>query len=66
MAITGRAISTAKVIASRPALASIILVTIILGVVAYYGRGLITQKLKGKKDESDIFKDYEFHEENKK
>lgn len=64
-AVTGAVVSTAKVVASRPALASIILVTIILGVVAYYSRGFIVQKIKGKKDDSKIFKDYEYSEEKK-
>ena len=63
--ITGKVISAAKVIASRPALASILIVTIVLGVVVYYGRGAIMGKIRRRKDDA-IFKDYDFHEENKK
>lgn len=60
--VTGAAISTAKVIASKPTLASIILITIILGITAYYGRGFITGKVR-KKDDGKLFKDFKYSKE---
>jgi len=60
--VTGAVISTAKVVASKPALASILLVTIILAIITYYGRGFIRSKIKKEKSgETDhIFEDYQF------
>jgi hypothetical protein len=66
-AVTGAVISTAKIIASKPTLASIILVVIILGTVTYYSRGFLVEKIKRKKpqDESNLFEDFEYNQEEK-
>jgi hypothetical protein len=66
--VTGAVISAASIIASKPKLASIALVTIILGVVTYYSRGVILRKVKGKNknDTEDLFQDYDFKNENNK
>jgi len=64
--ITGAVITSAKIVASKPALASIILVSIILGIVTYYNRGFIIGKIKREKPEDGdhIFEDYKFKDEN--
>ncbi|MBI2134613.1 hypothetical protein HYU09_01355 [Candidatus Woesearchaeota archaeon] len=63
--IAGAVVSTANYVVSKPKLASVILVTIILGVVTYYSRDFIIQKIKGKKPEketSHLFSDFDFKE----
>ena len=61
-AVTGAVVGTASYVVSKPKLASVILVTIILGVVTYYSRDFIVQKVKGKKPEetSKLFNDFDF------
>lgn len=61
-AVTGAAISAAGYIASKPALATTILILIILGTVARYSKDAIIDKIKGKKknDTSHLFKDFNF------
>ncbi|MBI2208548.1 hypothetical protein HYU50_03555 [Candidatus Woesearchaeota archaeon] len=64
-AVTGAVVSTASYIVSKPKLASIILVTIILGIITYYSRDYITQRIKGNKpggETSKLFKDFNFKE----
>jgi len=61
--ISGAVVSTAGVIVSKPLLASTILATIILGIVTYYGRGFVTEKIKGRKPQeetSELFKDFDY------
>lgn len=61
-AVTGAVVGTAGYVVSKPKLASVILVTIILGVVTYYSRDFIMQRIKGKKPEetSKLFNDFDF------
>tara|TARA_Y100000294_G_scaffold178065_1_gene207096 strand:- start:686 stop:2221 length:1536 start_codon:yes stop_codon:yes gene_type:complete len=63
--VTGAVISSAKIIASKPTLASIILVTIILGIITYYNRGFIVNTIKRKKpeDTSELFQDFKYAED---
>lgn len=65
-AISGAAITTAKIIASKPTLASIVLVVIILGIVTYYNRSFIINRVKKENpDDTDhIFEDFQFDGEN--
>ena len=61
-AVTGSVVRTSGYIASRPLLASIILVMIILLIVAYYSRGFIANRIRKKKPEtSELFKDYKYY-----
>jgi len=64
-AVTGAVVGTAGYIVSKPKLASVILITIILGVITYYSRDFIIQRIKGKKpgeETSKLFKDFNFKE----
>ncbi|MCK4859638.1 MAG: hypothetical protein KAS87_03650 [Candidatus Omnitrophica bacterium] len=63
-AITGAVAGAAGYVASRPTLAAVILVLIILGTVARYSKGFIINKIKGKKesDTSHIFEDFKYKE----
>ena len=64
-AVTGAVVSTAGYIVSKPKLASVILVTIILGIITYYSRDFIIQRVKGNKrggETSKLFKDFNFKE----
>ena len=67
-AVTGAAISTAGYVASKPLLASTVLITIILGIMVYYGRGAIINRVKRKKegDTSELFGDFEYDENSKR
>ncbi|MCH8329071.1 MAG: hypothetical protein IIB81_01615 [Nanoarchaeota archaeon] len=66
-AITGAVVGAAGYVASRPTLAAIILILIVLGTVARYSKGFIINKIKGKKedDTSHIFEDFKYDEDNK-
>lgn len=55
--ITGAVVNGAGFVVSRPWLASVIIVIIILGIVTYYGKGLIKKK---KDDTEDLFEDFDF------
>lgn len=62
--ITGAVAGVADYVASRPALAAFILVFIILGTVMRYSWGLIRNRIKGKKDETEhIFEDFRFDDD---
>ena len=64
-AVTGAVVGAAGYIASRPLLASIILVLIILATVLHYSWGTLKNKIKGKKgDASHIFSDFKYKEKN--
>jgi len=65
--ITGMVTGTVNYVVSKPILASIILITIILGTLTYYGKGFILERIKSKKveDTTEIFDDYEYEEEKK-
>ncbi len=62
--ITGAVVSTAGYIASKPILATIILVLITLGTVTYYSKDFIVSKIKRKKpeDTSHLFEDFKYEE----
>lgn len=66
--ITGAVVGAAGYVASRPALATTILVLIIIGTVLHYSWGFIKDKVTGRKKDSTerLFKDYKYEEENKK
>lgn len=64
--VTGAAISTAKIVASKPTLASMILITIILGITAYYSKGFIIGRIRKKDDSSKLFKDFKYSKEEEK
>jgi len=64
-AISGAVVSATSYVISKPLLASTILITIILGIVTYYGGGFIKNKVAGKKpgkDTSELFKDFDYEE----
>jgi len=63
-AITGAAVETANYVASRPTLASIILIVIVIATVAYYSKGFIIEKIKGEdKEKTDhLFEDFDYKE----
>ena len=66
--ILGAVVGAAGYIASRPLLASVILVLIILATVLHYSWGTIKSRIKGKKDDpSHVFDDlnYKKNEDNK-
>lgn len=65
--VTGAVVGAAGYVASRPILASGILILIIIGTVAHYSWGFIKTKVKGKKedDTGHLFEDFKFDEENK-
>lgn len=60
--VTGAVVGTAEYALSKPKIASFILISMVLGILGYYGRGFIKQKIKGEKKEelSGIFKDFEY------
>jgi|TARA_Y100000310_G_scaffold118201_1_gene117041 hypothetical protein len=60
-AITGAVVGY---VASKPTLATIILILIILGTVARYSKGFIINKIKGKKkdDTNHLFEDFKYKE----
>jgi len=59
--ITGAVVGAAGYVASKPILASIILVLIIFGTITRYSWGFIKNKVKGKKDETEhLFEDFKF------
>lgn len=67
-AVTGAVVGAAGYIASRPLLASIILILIILATVLHYSWGTLRNKIKGKKDDPNhIFEDFKYkkNEDNK-
>ena len=64
--VKGVTISTAKIVASKPTLASMILITIILGITAYYSRGFIIGRIRKKNDSSKLFKDFKYSKEEEK
>lgn len=67
--ITGAVVGAAGYVASKPLLASVILVLIILGTITRYSWGFIKNRVRGKKEDSTehIFEDfkYEQNEDNK-
>ena len=67
--ITGAVVGPAGYVASKPLLASVILVLIILGTITHYSWGFIKNRVAGKKEDSteNIFEDfkYEQNEDNK-
>ena len=65
--ITGVVIGTAGYIASKPALATTLLMLIILAIVLHYSWGPIKNRLSGKKKDrtENLFKDYKAEEDNK-
>jgi len=67
-AITGAVVGAAGYVASRPALATTILILIIIGVVLHYSWGFIKDKAAGRKKDSTehLFKDFKYEDENKK
>ncbi|MEK6950044.1 MAG: hypothetical protein AABX34_07510 [Nanoarchaeota archaeon] len=67
-AITGAVVGAAGYVASRPALATTILVLIIIGVVLHYSWGFLKERVMGRKKDSTehLFKDFKYEEENKK
>ncbi len=66
-AVTGAVVGAAGYVASRPTIAAIILVLIILGTVTRYSWSFVKNKVKGKKegDTSHIFEDFKYDENNK-
>ncbi len=66
--ITGAVVGAAGYVASRPALATAILILIIIGVVLHYSWGSLKDKALGRKKDSTehLFKDFKYEEENKK
>ena len=61
--ITGAVAGMVDFVASKPALASVILIIIILGTVMRYSWSFIKNSIKGKKDETGhIFEDFKFDE----
>ena len=67
-AITGAVVGAAGYIASRPALATTILVLIIIGVVLHYSWGFLKDRVSGRKKDSteQLFKDFKYEEGDKK
>lgn len=63
--VTGMVVSTAGYVASRPALATTILVIIIIATMIHYSRGFLG-KFGKKKETENLFKDFKFDEGNKK
>ena len=64
--ITGAVVGAAGYVASRPTLAAIILILIILGTVTRYSWSFIKNKVKGKEDETEhIFEDFKFDDNEK-
>jgi hypothetical protein len=65
--VTGAVAGAAGYVASRPVLASVILILIILGTVTRYSWGFIKNRVKGKKEDntSNLFEDFKFDEEKK-
>jgi len=63
--VTGSVVRAGGYIASRPLLASVILIVIVLLIVGYYGRGFLMDRIKGRKsrDTSQLFKDFKYKEE---
>ena len=63
--VTGAVVNTAGYIISRPLLATVILVLIVLGTVAYYSRDFIINKIKRKKTDGteNLFEDFKFEKE---
>ncbi|MBS3131066.1 hypothetical protein J4212_01420 [Candidatus Woesearchaeota archaeon] len=64
-AVTGAVISAGSYVVSRPLLASSIIIVIVLGIISYYGKGIIKEKIQHKKEEKEedvqgLFKDFEF------
>ncbi|MFH0867939.1 MAG: hypothetical protein V1831_01380 [Candidatus Woesearchaeota archaeon] len=64
--VTGAVVGAAGYVASRPLLATTLLILIILGTVARYSKDFIIGKIKGKKedDTSHLFEDFKFDKEN--
>ena len=63
--ITGAVVGAAGYVASRPLLASLILVLIILATVLHYSWGTLKNRIKVKKgDASHIFNDFNYKEQN--
>ena len=61
--ISGAVVGAAGYVASRPTLAAIFLILIILGTVMRYSWGFVKNKIKGQKDETEhIFEDFKFDE----
>ncbi len=68
-AISGAVVGASDYIASRPILASFILIVIIIVIVGYYSKGAIANTFKKKEPEggtSELFKDFNFEDEGKK
>ena len=64
--ITGAVVGAAGYVASKPLLATTILVLIILGTITRYSWGFIKSKVRGKKDETEhLFEDFKFDEDSK-
>src|SRR3989338_6349216 len=63
--VTGSVVRAGGYIASRPLLASVILIVIVLLIVGYYGRGFLMDRIKGRKsrDTSQLFKNFKYKEE---
>jgi len=60
--ITGAAITTINTVLTRPFLASVIVLALVAGIIAYYGRSYVISKRNQDKEEdlSHIFDDYQF------
>ena len=67
-AITGAVVGAAGYVASRPALATTILILIIIGVVLHYSWGFLKDKVTGRNKDSTekLFKDFKYEEGDKK
>jgi len=64
--ITGAVVGAAGYVASKPLLATTILILIIFGTITRYSWGFIKNKVKGKKDETGhLFEDFKFDEDSK-
>lgn len=60
--ITGAVVGAAGYVASKPLLASVVLVLIILGTITHYSWGFIKNRVRGKKEDSTdhIFEDFKY------
>jgi len=64
--IAGAVVAAAGYVASKPLLASVVLILIILGTITRYSWGFIKNKVRGKKDDTEhIFEDFKFDEDSK-
>ena len=65
--ITGAVVEATKTVVSKPKLASAIMITLILGIITFYSRDFIIQKVKKEKPESTdhMFEDFDYQQEKK-